>query len=117
MSDGMIDARIVRSGIYGTIGAAFNLEITPRGRALTPERPIHLKTTPKVAMPKEDLLFDVFVSHATEDKAYVEPLVEALKAAGIRVWLRQTDSGVGRRPETVDRSWAGELSLRHCRLF
>lgn len=32
-------------------------------------------------------LLDVFVSHATEDKAYVEPLVEALGAAGIRVWF------------------------------
>jgi hypothetical protein len=30
--------------------------------------------------------FDVFVSHASEDKPYVEPLVEALKAAGIKVW-------------------------------
>jgi pyrimidine deaminase RibD-like protein len=49
-------------------------------------QPIHLKSTPKIAMPKEDLLFDVFVSHATEDKAYVEPLVKALEAAGIRVW-------------------------------
>ncbi len=29
---------------------------------------------------------DVFVSHATEDKPYVEPLVEALQRAGIQVW-------------------------------
>jgi len=30
---------------------------------------------------------DVFISHATEDKAYVEPLVKALESAGISVWL------------------------------
>jgi hypothetical protein len=29
---------------------------------------------------------DVFISHASEDKSYVEPLVEVLKAAGIIVW-------------------------------
>jgi hypothetical protein len=29
---------------------------------------------------------DVFISHATEDKPYVEPLVEALERAGISVW-------------------------------
>lgn len=29
---------------------------------------------------------DVFVSHATEDKLYVEPLVKALEAAEIKVW-------------------------------
>jgi hypothetical protein len=35
-------------------------------------------------------LFDVFVSHATEDKTYVAPLVEAIKDAGICVWFDQT---------------------------
>jgi hypothetical protein len=30
--------------------------------------------------------YDVFVSHATEDKDFVGPLVEALKAANITVW-------------------------------
>jgi hypothetical protein len=31
--------------------------------------------------------FDVFISHSTADKPYVEPLVRALEAAGISVWL------------------------------
>ena len=31
--------------------------------------------------------WDVFISHATEDKDYVEPLVKALDNAGIRVWF------------------------------
>jgi pyrimidine deaminase RibD-like protein len=34
--------------------------------------------------------FDVFISHATEDKPYVEPLVKALEAAGIKVWFDKT---------------------------
>ena len=34
-------------------------------------------------------LFDLFVSHATEDKNYVVPLVKALEATGIRVWFDQ----------------------------
>ena len=31
--------------------------------------------------------FDVFVCHATEDKAYVEPLAKDLQARGIKVWV------------------------------
>jgi hypothetical protein len=39
------------------------------------------------AAQEQSPIFDVFVSHATEDKAYVEPLVKALELAGIRVWF------------------------------
>ncbi|MBZ5506930.1 MAG: toll/interleukin-1 receptor domain-containing protein [Acidobacteriia bacterium] len=39
--------------------------------------------------------FDVFVSHASEDKDYVEPLVSALEKAGIRVWFDKTVLGWG----------------------
>jgi len=42
----MINAGVVRSGMYGAIGAAYNLEITPRGRALTPEQPGQTKPMP-----------------------------------------------------------------------
>jgi TIR domain len=38
---------------------------------------------------------DVFVSHATEDKDFVTPLVEALEGAGIRVWYDQNMLGWG----------------------
>lgn len=31
-------------------------------------------------------VYDVFISHASEDKSFVEPLVSALKAADIKVW-------------------------------
>jgi hypothetical protein len=34
--------------------------------------------------------WDVFISHATEDKTYVEPLVQALGAVGLRVWFDQS---------------------------
>ncbi len=34
--------------------------------------------------------WDVFICHASEDKQYVEPLVAALEAAGIRVWFDKT---------------------------
>lgn len=87
LSDGLINAGVARSGIYGVIGAAFNIEITPRGRALTPEQPIRSHSFPKTILPKDSPQFDVFISHATEDKPYVEPLVKALEAAGIRVWF------------------------------
>jgi hypothetical protein len=52
-------------------------------------------------------LFDVFISHATEDKPYVEPLVEALEAAGIKVWFDKTalEWGDDLRP-SIDRGLA-----------
>ena len=39
--------------------------------------------------------FDVFVSHSTADKPYVEPLVKALETAGISVWFDKTAMGWG----------------------
>ncbi len=41
---------------------------------------------PKQAAPNQGRKWDVFISHASEDKLYVEPLVEALKVADIDVW-------------------------------
>lgn len=51
--------------------------------------------------------FDVFISHATEDKPYVEPLVKALEAAGIKVWFDKTafEWGDDLRP-SIDRGLA-----------
>jgi hypothetical protein len=45
--------------------------------------------------PEVSALFDVFVSHATEDKYYIEPLVKALEAVGIRVWFDKSTLGWG----------------------
>lgn len=47
------------------------------------------RTAPKVSPPRASVRapqWDVFISHASEDKGYVEPLVEVLKAAGITIW-------------------------------
>ena len=33
--------------------------------------------------------FDFYLCHATEDKGFVIPLADALKAAGVSVWLDQ----------------------------
>jgi hypothetical protein len=41
------------------------------------------KSSPKA---KENRQWDVFVSHASPDKPYVEPLVKALNDAGVSVW-------------------------------
>jgi TIR domain len=90
LSDGMINAGVARSGIYGAIGAAYNIEITPGGRALTPEQPIRAMSVPTSTMPRENPPSDVFISHATEDKPYVQLLVEALEVAGIKVWFDKT---------------------------
>jgi hypothetical protein len=38
---------------------------------------------------------DVFVSHATEDKGFVTPLVKALESAGIKVWYDTNMLGWG----------------------
>jgi hypothetical protein len=40
----------------------------------------------KPAPQRENKKWDVFISHASEDKPYVEPLAKALEAAGVSVW-------------------------------
>jgi hypothetical protein len=79
------------SGVYASAGANLLLE----ARNLDRERDAFLGFSPPIAegaaQPSKtattDILYDVFVSHATEDKDYVEPLVQALERAGIRVWF------------------------------
>jgi hypothetical protein len=39
--------------------------------------------------------FDVFLSHATEDKDFVRPLAAALKKGGVRVWYDNDSMGWG----------------------
>lgn len=39
--------------------------------------------------------YDVFISHASEDKAYAGALAEALQAAGVRVWFDQVELSWG----------------------
>lgn len=42
-----------------------------------------------------DREFDIFLSHATENKDFVRPLASALVARGVRVWFDETEIGVG----------------------
>lgn len=53
----------------------------------------------KPASQEEDSLYDVFISHASEDKKdFVDPLVEALQNEGIRVWY-----------DTLEMQWGKSL--------
>jgi len=57
LSDGMIDARVIRSGLYDAIGAAFNIEITRKGRALTPDTSVETKPVDDGPSETEDRKF------------------------------------------------------------
>jgi TIR domain len=57
-----------------------------------------------------DQRWDVFMSHASEDKGYCEPLAKALEQAGIRVWLDKTALQWG-----DDLRSAIDRGLRNCR--
>lgn len=50
-----------------------------------------------LVVPDEDgETWDVFISHASEDKvAIAEPLAEALRAKGLKVWLDKTELRIG----------------------
>lgn len=71
-----------------------NLKIPVRQASAASAKPVTSpaaapKPTAKVfAPPSEEKApqWDGFISHASEDKGYVEPLVESLQAAGISVW-------------------------------
>ena len=39
--------------------------------------------------------FDVFISHATEDKDFAGPLARELRSAGLRVWFDEFELGLG----------------------
>ena len=39
--------------------------------------------------------FDVFISHATEDKDFAGPLAHELRSAGLRVWFDEFELGLG----------------------
>ena len=83
-----------KRSIESRVDVVANLRIPVRQPAQTSPKPV---TSPVVAhkpAPKASTLpaaekapeWDVFISHASEDKAYVEPLVDSLQAAGISVW-------------------------------
>ena len=68
-----------------------NEEFASAGKSLLSQGgpgPPAVQSSPGSATPTvTERVFDVFVSHSTVDKPYVEPLVKALDAAGISVWF------------------------------
>jgi hypothetical protein len=70
--------RLDERGDFASAGKSLLSQGGPRSISLAP-----------TAVPA-DREFDVFISHSTVDKPYVEPLAEALKAAGISVWFDKT---------------------------
>ena len=71
-------------------GAVHNLRIPIRS---TPAKkhaaatPVRRATATKMEQPAGPQTWDVFISHASEDKAYVEGLHRTLVAAGVQVWM------------------------------
>lgn len=51
-----------------------------------PVAPAHAVPVKKQAQEKQIKKWDVFISHASEDKSYVGPLAKAVEAAGVSVW-------------------------------
>lgn len=79
--------------------AVANLKIPVRLSAPAPTSPpASQKKLPARAVsatPKNAHRWEVFISHASEDKPYVEPLAKALEAAGVSVWYDKTGIGWG----------------------
>ncbi len=77
-------------------GDASWLEVSARIRAqadfIEPERPKETLTR----RPKKSGSYDVFISHASEDKeAIARPLYDALKARGVSVWFDEAELTLG----------------------
>lgn len=75
--------RLDESGDFASAGKSLLSQGGPQSTSPAP-------TASAAASIPADREFDVFVSHSTVDKPYVEPLAEALKAAGISVWFDKT---------------------------
>jgi hypothetical protein len=71
-----------------------------------PSKPVS-PTTPPDTLPPARPQWDVFISHASEDKAFVRQLAEALAKKGLRVWLDELTMTVGDSlREEIDRGLA-----------
>jgi TIR domain len=76
-----------------------NIGIPQRPKPIAPESTLEAKPIPV----REQLIsenpvreqWDIFMSHASPDKPYVEPLVEELKKAGVTVWYDKHVLGWG----------------------
>lgn len=46
-------------------------------------------------MPKEEVIYDIFVSYASADQSFVQPLVVALRERGLNVWYDEGQLRIG----------------------
>ena len=90
-------------GYSGTIRSGVAVEPPPRGSlpAIRDNGPLSAirREEPEEAPPPDQLggqVWDVFISHASEDKdAVARPLATALEAAGVSVWLDAVELKIG----------------------
>jgi hypothetical protein len=71
-------------------GAIHNLRIPIRSapvKKIVSAEPVRRQAAAKTVKPAEPQIWDVFLSHASEDKPYVEELHRTLVAAGVLVWM------------------------------
>ena len=71
-------------------GAVHNLRIPIRSapvKKMVAAKVVQRQGVAKAAKPAEPQTWDVFLSHASEDKQYVEELHGTLVAAGVQVWM------------------------------
>lgn len=83
----------------GNVVGNLKIPLRPTAPPQTPTSPPVLqKKVPEPASPatpKKAHRWEVFISHASEDKPYVEPLAKALETAGVSVWYDKTSIGWG----------------------
>ena len=89
--DGSWAVIVDMGGLRGDVRAGVRVEPPPL-------RPIRTTTSADVLAndgygpidDERERLYDVFICHASEDKAFVRPLVAALSACGLAVWYAET---------------------------
>ena len=87
-------------GLRGTVRSGVVVEPPPlpplRSAASAPLSQIRHEAPPDVGINSEQQVWDVFVSHASEDKAAVaRPLAEQLRERGLTVWLDDFELRIG----------------------
>lgn len=93
---------IDRGGLKGRVRASVLIEPAPQSRLLPPARSLgDLATIRRSVQNVQQELgaepeYDVFISHATEDKTeVVRPLAEVLRRLGLRVWYDEYELKLG----------------------
>lgn len=89
-------------GLQGTVSSSVNVEPGPlptiqeQPLASIPTLVRHREVPPDLPETPDEREFDVFISHASEDKdEVVRPLAEALKRGGLDVWYDEFELKIG----------------------